>query len=166
MKREITFRSPTIAAARDREHWIKQCRSSGCVIGKHRFHTATQLHRRPFSQQMKTSLVRISKWFIHSFIHFTENVFVCAFVLKCYLKMRLEREFCLGMRNGELAGLAPEPAASLDATVVRAAVDRRTDLAALAAANDIALPLGFWFWFVAAFLFQGFCISFRGFRFQ
>ena len=162
MKREITFRSPTIAAARDREHWIKQCRSSGCVIGKHRFHTATQLHRRPFSQQMKTSLVRISKWFIHSFIHFTENVFV----LKCYLKIRLEREFCLGMRNGELAGLAPGPAASLDATVVRAAVDRRTDLAALAAANDIALPLGFWFWFVAAFLFQGFCISFRGFRFQ
>ena len=68
MKREITFRSPTIAAARDREHWIKQCRSSGCVIGKHRFHTATQLHWRPFSQQMKTSLVRISKWFIHSFI--------------------------------------------------------------------------------------------------
>lgn len=78
--------------------------------------------------------------------------------------MRLEREFCLGMRNGELAGLAPGPAANLDATVVRAAVDRRTDLAALAAANDMALPLGFcfwfWFWFEAAFLFQGFCISF------
>lgn len=165
MKREITFRSPTIAAARDREHWIKQCRSSGCVIGKHRFHTATQLHRRPFSPTNE-NIISSNIKMIHSFIHFTENVFVFAFVLKCYLKMRLEREFCLGMRNGELAGLAPEPAASLDATVVRAAVDRRTDLAALAAANDIALPLGFWFWFVAAFLFQGFCISFRGFRFQ
>ena len=67
--------------------------------------------------------------------------------------MRLEeREFCLGMRNGEPVGLAPGPAVALDAAAVRDAVDRSTDLAALAAAND--MTLGF------EFCFPGFCISF------
>ena len=66
MKREITFRSPTIATARDREHWIKQCRSSGCVIGKHRFHTATQLHRRPFSPTNE-NIISSNIKMIHSF---------------------------------------------------------------------------------------------------
>lgn len=58
-----------------------------------------------------------------------------------YLKMRCARGFCFGMRNVELAGLAlaPAPAVSLDAVAVRAAVDRRTDLAAVAAAEDMAL---------------------------
>jgi hypothetical protein len=55
-----------------------------------------------------------------------------------YLKMRCAREFCFGMRNGELAGLAlaPTPAVSLDAVAARAAVDRRADLAAVAAAAE------------------------------
>lgn len=60
-----------------------------------------------------------------------------------YLKMRCARGFCFGMRNVELAGLAlapaPAPAVSLDAVAVRAAVDRRTDLAAVATAEDMAL---------------------------
>jgi hypothetical protein len=45
------------------------------------------------------------------------------------------------MRNVELAGLAlaPAPAVSLDAVAVRAAVDRRTDLVAVAAAENMAL---------------------------
>jgi hypothetical protein len=66
MKEEITFWGPTVAAARHGEHRSEQCRSSGCVIWKHRFHTATQLHRRPFSQQILSA--QIYKIFIHSFI--------------------------------------------------------------------------------------------------
>lgn len=58
-----------------------------------------------------------------------------------YLKMRFARGFCFGMRNGELAGraLAPAPALSLEAVAIRAAVDRKTDLAAVAAAEDMTL---------------------------
>lgn len=55
--------------------------------------------------------------------------------------MRCARGFCLGMRNDEPAGLvlAPIPAVSLAAPEVLAAVERRADLAAVAAAADMAL---------------------------
>lgn len=55
-----------------------------------------------------------------------------------YLKMRGEVElwFSLGMRNGEEAGLGLAAEASLEPTVARAVVERRTDLAAKEAMAD------------------------------
>jgi hypothetical protein len=80
--------------------------------------------------------IKTNSSFIRSFISQREFVY-----FYMYLKMRCARGFCFGIRNGELAGraLAPAPAVSLDAVAVRAAVDRRTDLAAVAAAEDMTL---------------------------
>lgn len=138
MKKESTFRGPTVAA-RNGEHRGEQCGSSGGVIWKHRFHTAAHLHRRSFpinTQSLVQTYIKTNSFFIRSFISEIEFVY-----FYMYLKMRCAREFCFGMRNGELAGLAlaPTPAVSLDAVAVRAAVDRRTDLAAVAAAEDMTL---------------------------
>lgn len=44
--------------------------------------------------------------------------------------MRLEIEFCVGIRNGDRAGLALAPAAKFAVRAVREAADRKRDLAA------------------------------------
>lgn len=72
--------------------------------------------------------------------------------------MRCVRGFCLGMRNGEHVGLAlaPAPAVSLAAEVVRGEAERRTDLTVVAAADDMALG---WPGTMRGFvLFRGFCV--------
>jgi hypothetical protein len=85
-----------------------------------------------------SSNIHKNKQFIRSFISQREFVY-----FYMYLKMRCARGFCFGIRNGELAGRAlapaPAPAVSLDAVAVRAAMDRKTDLAAVAAAEDMTL---------------------------
>lgn len=90
MKKEITFRGPTVSA-RDGEHGGEQCGSSGRVIWKHRFHTAAQLHRRSFpiiTQSLAQTYTKTNSSFIRSF-HFTERACVFLYVPENAVRKRV-----------------------------------------------------------------------------